>query len=294
MIVVPAGATIPEVSHHRLSVNGTELHYVSAGTTGSAVLLVHGFPETWWTFHKVIPRLAESHRVFAVDLRGFGDSSHGGGPQDNATLAEDLHQLIERLDVGGVHLTGQDISGATTFRLASKHPDQVHSYTAIETALPGYGLEALADVARGGFWHVGVMAAPGIPELLIGGRERDFLARYAFPALSADPGAVTDADVGEFTRAYAQPGGFDGAGVVYRSMLREGEDIRALAKEPLTMPVLAVGALSGDFTAKTMRQVATSVRAAYLEGVGHYVALEAPDQLAEVLLAFYRDTDPKV
>ncbi|CAA9500164.1 MAG: hypothetical protein AVDCRST_MAG05-2391 [uncultured Rubrobacteraceae bacterium] len=294
MIVAPEGATVPEVSHHRLSVNGTELHYVSAGTTGSAVLLVHGFPETWWTFHKLIPRLAESHRVFAVDLRGFGDSSQGEGALDNATLAEDLHQLIERLDVGGVHLTGQDISGSTTFRLASKHPDQVHSYTAIETALPGYGMEALADVARGGFWHVGVMAAPGIPELLIGGRERDFLARYAFPALSADPGAVTDADVEEFTRAYAQPGGFDGAGVVYRSMLREGEDIRALAKEPLTMPVLAVGALSGDFTAKTMRQVATSVRAAYLEGVGHYVALEAPDQLAEALLAFYRDTDPKV
>ena len=138
------------------------------------------------------------------------------------------------------------------------------------------------------------MAAPGIPELLIGGRERDFLARYAFPALSADPGAVTDADIEEFTRAYAQPGGFDGAGGVYRSMLREGEDIQTLAKEPLTMPVLAVGALSGDFTATTMRQVATSVQAAHLEGVGHYVALEAPDQLAEALLAFYRDTDANI
>ena len=282
------------ITHHTVEVNGTKLHYVSAGVSGSTILLVHGFPETWWTFHKVIPRLAESHRVFAVDLRGFGDSGHGGGPRDNATLAEDLHQLIERLDVGGVHLTGQDISGPATFRLASTHPGQVHSYTAIETALPGYGMEALADVARGGLWHVGVMAAPGIPELLIGGRERDFLARYAFPTLSADPGAVTDADIEEFTRAYAQPGGFDGAGGVYRSMLGEGEDIRALAKEPLTMPVLAVGALSGDFTAKTMRQVATSVRAAHLEGVGHYVALEAPDQLAEALLAFYRDIDPKV
>ncbi|CAA9451807.1 MAG: N-formylglutamate deformylase [uncultured Rubrobacteraceae bacterium] len=294
MIVAAEGATVPEVTHRRVSVNGTELHYVSAGTEGSAVLLVHGFPETWWAFHKVIPRLAESHRVFAVDLRGFGDSGHGGGPQDNATLAEDLHQLIGRLDVGGVHLTGQDVSGPATFRLASEYPDQVRSYAAIETTLPGYGMEALADVARGGLWHVGVMAAPGIPELLIGGRERDFLARYAFPALSADPGAVTDADIEEFTRAYAQPAGFDGAGGVYRSMLREGEDIRALAKEPLAMPVLAVGALTGDFTAATMRQVATGVRAVHLEGVGHYVALEASDQLAEVLLGFYRDIDANV
>ena len=289
-----SGPTVEGIAHHTAEVNGTELHYVSAGASGSPILLVHGFPETWWTFHKLIPLLAGSHRVFAVDLRGFGDSGHGGGPQDNATLAEDLHQLIERLDVGGVHLTGQDISGPATFRLAAAHPDQVLSYAAIETTLPGYGMEALADVARGGLWHVGVMAAPGIPELLIGGRARDFLARYAFPSLSVDPGAVTDADIEEFTRAYAQPAGFDGAGGVYRSMLREGEEIRALAEEPLAMPVLAVGALTGEYTAATMRQVAADVREARLEGVGHYVALEAPDQLAETLLAFYRDTDSDV
>ena len=55
-------------------VNGTDLHYVAAGTTGSPILLVHGFPETWWGFHKLIPLLSDRHRVFAVDLRGFGDS----------------------------------------------------------------------------------------------------------------------------------------------------------------------------------------------------------------------------
>ena len=291
MSSVTSGPAVEGIAHHTAEVNGTKLHYVSAGVSGSPILLVHGFPETWWTFHKVIPRLAESHRVFAVDLRGFGDSSHEGGPQDNATLAEDLHQLIERLGVGGVHLTGQDISGPATFRLAATHPDQVRSYAAIETTLPGYGMEMLADVARGGLWHVGVMAAPGIPELLIGGRERDFLARYAFPALSADPGAVTDADIEEFTRAYAQPSGFDGAGGVYRSMLREGEEIQALAKEPLAMPVLAVGALTGDYTATTMRQVATSVRAVHLEGVGHYVALEAPEALSAVILEFLSSVD---
>ena len=74
MDATAAGASIPEATHHRVSVNGTDLHYVEAGSRGSPVLLVHGFPESWWTFRGVIPRLAESHRVFAVDLRGFGDS----------------------------------------------------------------------------------------------------------------------------------------------------------------------------------------------------------------------------
>src|SRR6187549_2064363 len=105
------------ITHHRAPINDTTLHYVAAGTTGSPILLVHGFPESWWAFHKLIPLLAQTHRVFAVDLRGFGDSATGEA--DSATAADDLHALIGVLGVGPVHLTGQDISGGTVFRLAS-------------------------------------------------------------------------------------------------------------------------------------------------------------------------------
>ena len=172
MTTSSAVASLPEVTHHHVDVNGTRLHYVEAGTSGSPVLLVHGFPETWWAFHKLIPLLAAGHRVLAVDLRGFGDSDNGPGEYDSTTSAEDLHQLIDQLDVGPVHLTGQDISGATVFRLATSHPQDVRSFTAIEMGLPGLGLEMLADITRGGTWHIGVLAAPGIPELLLAGRER--------------------------------------------------------------------------------------------------------------------------
>src|SRR5450432_3787129 len=103
------GASATGVSHHDTDVNGTRLHFVSAGGSGSPILLVHGFPETWWAFHKLIPLLAATHRVFAVDLRGFGDSDNGAGTYDSKTSAEDLHLLIEQLDVGPVHITGQDI-----------------------------------------------------------------------------------------------------------------------------------------------------------------------------------------
>jgi pimeloyl-ACP methyl ester carboxylesterase len=106
-------ATLAGVTHHYAKVNGTELHYVAAGTAGPPVLLVHGFPETWWTFRKLIPLLAASHRVYAVDLRGFGDSDHGAAACDSKAPARDLHLLIEELNVGPVHLSGQDISGAT-------------------------------------------------------------------------------------------------------------------------------------------------------------------------------------
>ena len=90
--VTPPGATIPGVKHHLAGVNATKLHYVSAGDSGSPILLVHGWPETWWAFRKLIPLLAQTHRVFALDLRGFGDSSSADAEYGEAVAAEDLHR----------------------------------------------------------------------------------------------------------------------------------------------------------------------------------------------------------
>jgi pimeloyl-ACP methyl ester carboxylesterase len=285
-----SSATIPEVTHHRATINGDDLHWVSAGAGGTPVLLVHGFPESWWAFHKLIPLLAADHRVIAVDLPGFGDSAVGD--HTSVAMADRLRELIVHLGLGPVHLTGQDISGIPTFRLAAGHPELLRSYTAIETALPGYGLEALADVAHGGMWHVGFLGAPGIPEMLLAGRERAFLTGYAFPAMNGTDGAITEPDVDEFTRVLARPGGLRGTAAFYGSMLHEGDDIRAIvAERKLTMPVLAVDGGTGTFTADTMKQVAERVTAVRLDGVGHLVAQEAPDALARELTTFYRGLD---
>jgi pimeloyl-ACP methyl ester carboxylesterase len=169
----------------------------------------------------------------------------------------------------------------------------VLSLTAIEMGLAGFGLEMLADVTHGGTWHIGVLAAPGIPEMLLAGREREFLGQFAFPAMSATPGAITDADIEEFARTYSRPGGWRGAAGLYQSMLQEGPDIMALAQTPgLTVPVLAVGAGGGSFTADTMSQAALGeVSSVSLDGVGHYAAMEAPDELAKALLGFAASVD---
>ncbi len=286
-------ASLAGATHHYAQVNGTELHYVAAGTEGTPVLLVHGFPETWWTFRKLIPLLAASHRVYAVDLRGFGDSDNGPGAYDSTTSAEDLYRLIEQLNVGPVHLTGQDISGATVLRLAAMHPDHVLSLTAIEMGLPGFGLERLADITHGGTWYIGVLATPGIPEMLLAGREREFLGQFAFPAMSVTPGAITDTDIDEFVRTYSRPDGWRGAIGLYQSMLQEGDEIATIvASHKLSIPVLAIGAGGGKFTFATMSQVSSDpVRSVTLEGIGHYAALEAPEKVAHALLDFFGIVD---
>jgi pimeloyl-ACP methyl ester carboxylesterase len=283
----PAGRTIPEVQHHTAEVNGTTLHFVSAGTDGSPVLLVHGFPESWWAFHKLIPILATTHRVFAVDLRGFGDSAVAGEGFTSAVAADDLHALIGLLDVGPVHLAGQDIAGGALYRLASEHPDDVRSIIATEMGLAGFGLEGFADITHGGSWHIGVLAAPGIAQMLFSGREREVLGEWAFPSMTAVQGAIDNADVEEFARVYSRDGGWNGAVGLYRSMLSEGEDFRARATTPLALPALAVGGFGGSFTAGTLAQVTEGpIDSVQLEGVGHYVAFEAPERLAAAILEF--------
>ena len=127
--------------------------------------------------------------------------------------------------------------------------------------------------------------------MLLTGRERDFLAGYGYPAMSGTEGAISEQDIDEFTRAYSRPDGFRGATGLYRSMLKEGEEIKQIVAQQLTMPVLAVGAGTGQFTYDTMAQVAENVSQANLDGIGHLVAIDDPEALAQTLLGFYRTLD---
>lgn len=289
----PLRAVSPDgVEHHTAPVGGTTLHYVTAGASGSPILLVHGFPETWWAFHRVLPLLARDHRVVAVDLRGFGDSEVPEVEPDSALVAEDLHALVDHLGLGPVHVVGQDVAGAAVVRLVAAHPADVRSLTAVEMGLPGFGLEALADVTHGGAWHIGALATPGVPDLVLAGRERELVGALVL-GMTASPEAIRADDLDELARTYARPGGWRGAAGLYRSMLREGDELRRLLESsPVTVPVLAVGAGGGAFTAATVRQVARGrVEEVQLDGVGHYAALEAPDRLAAAIEEFVGGVD---
>ena len=288
MLVQPAGRTIPSCIHHLAQVNGTRLHYVVAGETGSPVILVHGFPESWWAFHRLIPLLARRHRVIAVDLRGFGDSGVAGADDTSATLAEDLHALIVQLRLGPVHLLAQDVSGSVAFRLACSHPDDLLSLTAVEMGLAGFGLEALADVSRGGAWYIGPLATRRAADAFFSGRAASLIGDFIMPAATVVRNAVTLDDIKEFARGYERSGGWSGATVLYSSILSEGAELRELAAAtPLALPALAIDRASSEFTFQTIQAIcAGNVDQAEIEGAGHYIAIEASAPLAAAVLPF--------
>ena len=94
-------------SHHTASVNGIQLHYVIGGH-GDPIVLLHGWPETWYAWHKVMPALAKNYTLIAPDLRGLGDSSKPATGYDGKTVAEDIHQLVTQLGFKTIFLVGHD------------------------------------------------------------------------------------------------------------------------------------------------------------------------------------------
>ena len=111
-------------SHHMVSVNGIQLHYVIGGH-GDPVVLLHGWPETWYEWHHVMPALAKNYTVIIPDLRGLGDSSKPLTGYDGKTVAEDIHQLVTKLGFKKIFLVGHDVGSQPAYSYAAAHPTEV-------------------------------------------------------------------------------------------------------------------------------------------------------------------------
>ena len=120
-----------------LNVNGTALHYVRGGT-GPAVILIHGFPEDWYEFRKVMPHLVSRFTVVAIDLRGVGESAVTPGGYDAANLAKDIHELAAQLHLEHVYVVGHDIGGMVAYACGRRYPQDARGVMILDVAFPGF------------------------------------------------------------------------------------------------------------------------------------------------------------
>lgn len=284
-------APVPDGAASRYAtVNGVRLHYVVAGS-GDPVLLLHGWPETWYAWRKVIPVLAARFTVVAPDMRGYGDSERPAGGYDKVTVATDVHELMGSLGFGRVHLVVQDMGGPVGFAYAASFPADVRDFVFIESAVPGFGLEAAMDVAHGGSWHMGFNMAQGISELLVAGRERAFI-EYFYRRGTLHPDALTRADIDEYARSYVA-GGLVASFNSYRTLFDDAKVNREkLAVNRLALPVLSLAAEKGfgGLSHASIAQVADHVEQQTIADAKHFLVQDQPQAAAEAILNFLTRT----
>ena len=227
-------------SHQMASVNGIQMHYVIGGH-GDPVVLLHGWPQTWYAWHNVMPALAKNYTVIAPDLRGLGDSSKPSSGYDAKTTAEDIYQLVSQLGFNKIYLVGHDLGALPAYAYAAVHPNNVSKLVLMELTFPGYTPPSIPG--NPGRWWVAFHQVPDMPEALVQGKEREYLS-YFFKGLAYNPSAITQSDIDEFVSHYTASGGMRAGFEYYKALPQDAKEIKELAaSSKLPMPVLA---LSGD------------------------------------------------
>ncbi|MEU9887048.1 alpha/beta hydrolase [Sphaerisporangium sp. NPDC051011] len=276
-----AGATF---RHGFVPVDGGILHYVRGGS-GPLLVLLHGWPQTWWEWHKVMPALARTHTVIAFDLPGLGDSTVPPGGFDAATTARRIRQGVQRLGFQNqkVKILAHDDGALVAYPYARDYPSEVSRLAVLELPLNGYGLEDAYRLS----WHFLFNAAPKpLAERIIS--TQDDVQTYLGSLFNGaqHPDAI---DQAEYFRAYSRPATRSAAYEYYRAFAANAANNQANASKKLTMPVLAMGSqyVFGPVVAASFRQVANDVRQVVAPDAGHWIPEENPAFLINCANLFF-------
>ncbi|MGW2288128.1 alpha/beta fold hydrolase [Streptomyces phaeochromogenes] len=273
-----------------VEVNGLRLHAVTGGD-GPALLLIGGWPQTWYAWREVMPALARRHTVVAVDSRGAGLSDKPDDGYDAGTLSADLVALMAALGHDRFDVVGHDIGTWTGYALAADHPERVDRLAIVEAVIPGltpsppfFG-PAAANLR---LWQFGFNRLDDLNEELVRGRERLFFG-WQFATKAATPTAIPAYAVDVYVDAItADPRALRASFACYRALDETIAQNEQRSKTRLSLPVLALGGAlwSGTSAAQTMRLAADDVTGVVLDDCGHYPAEEQPARFAEILEDF--------
>ncbi len=279
--------------HSFRTVDGVRLHYVAGGKVdGAVVVLLAGFPESWYAWRKIMPVLGSAYRVIAPDLPGQGDSDRPIGGYDTQSLALSVHGLLQQIGVDRYFLVAHDIGAWVAYPYAALYGSEVRRLVLMDAGIPGITLpDALPTAPERAWrtWHFAFHAIPDLPEVLLAGREREYLDWF-LRRKTANPDTFSDADLEEYIRVFKKDGGLRAGLAYYRAAFLSAQQNRAFAaRGKLTMPVLAIGSDQGSISdmATPLRSFADDVRGGSIPFCGHFLPEEQPDVVARELLEFF-------
>ena len=263
--------------------------HVVTGGDGPPLLLVHGWPQTWYAWRLMMPALARDFQVIAPDQRGTGLSGKPEGGYDTATLAADLAALMDALGHRRFAVAGHDTGMWIGYALASDHPDRVARLAVAETPLPGVSpsppLFASAHL-NNALWHFAFNRLAAVNDQLVTGREEIYFG-WQFAAKAARP--LPEYAVRHYVDTLAaDPDALHASFAIYRALDATMAQNQQRKTRRLALPVLGIGGAKslGDQVADTMKLAAGDVQTLVIPGCGHHPPEEAPEETLAALTEF--------
>ncbi|AGZ40678.1 alpha/beta fold hydrolase [Actinoplanes friuliensis] len=284
---LPAGFT-----EQKVRVGSVGINYVRGGH-GPVLVLVHGYPETWYEWHEIMPALARHYTVIAPDLRGAGKSDAPAGGYDKKTMAADIHGLLVRLGLNSdIRIVGHDIGTMVAYAYAAAHPGEVRKLVLSEAPIPDqdiYSFPALS-AAGPGPWQFGFfLLRNGMPEQTVDGREEQWVHNFTDHLEVVKDGVGPD-DEKVFARYLEDDAHLRASFEWFRAFPTDIADNKIYRKTKLPMPVLAFGADHSlqRFSETQVPKYATNSTFAEIKNSGHWIYEEHPEEMTQRLLSFLR------
>jgi epoxide hydrolase 4 len=303
----------PAISHHYAQVNGIRLHYAESGSGDSLVILLHGFPEFWYSWRHQLAALGNSYHVVAPDMRGYNLSDKPSQVKDYRIelLVDDVIGLIRHFGADRAAIVGHDWGASVAWAVAQQHPEFVSKLAVLQVppAAVWRANITLRQLLRS--WYMFFFQLPRIPEWAIGKKDFASLDRV-FKESVARKGSFSDSDIEIYKNALRQPGALSAAVNYYRANVRrlmsqrntaashaprsgqqdiEHGKFRSGRNRSIRVPTLFIfGEQDHAILPATVREVGKYIEAPYREvriaDSGHWVQNEAAGEVNAALLEF--------
>jgi pimeloyl-ACP methyl ester carboxylesterase len=285
----------PGFTHQHANVNGVELHYVDGGS-GTSLICLPGWPQTWFSYHPLAQSLAENFRVIIVDIRGMGSSEKPAAGYDKKNMATDILELVKQLGLTKVHLMGHDIGGMVAMSFAFNYPDFVDKLIVLDGSHPSEGMLQMPLIPPAGTftekmdtnmpyaWWMGFNQIKALPEKILEGRFQHLLD-WLFEYVMIDASKMGTLDRAVYASAYNEGESIRASNAWYQTFTQDIEDAKHYY--PLEMPVLGIGSnVSYNYMKMGLPYVATNVKVEGILDSGHYMFEEQPKKVIELVNGF--------
>lgn len=285
-------------SSNFLNVNGVNLHYVRGGS-GQPLILLPGWPLTWWAYHKIMPVLAESFDVISLDYRGMGSSDKPLNGYDKKTMAGDISEFVKVLNLGAVNIAGHDIGAQLAFSFAANHSDQTIKLILLDalhpeesmyqlTLVPPYGAFNGDRLSLGSpyFWWWSFFQVKGLPEQLMEGRAH-LLYEWFYENSLADQASIDSFDRSVYLASYDTKDNIRAANAWFQSFAQDIEDQKSYAQ--LELPVLGIAGVFYDWMDAVLSIKVKNLKMVKAVNTAHYPADEEPEFTAQTIIDFLND-----